>query len=320
MGGEVVDGGSTTSDSPGTAPGTPGILGARGILIVGCGYSGLALARLLHSRGIPAWGTTRSSARAEAIRAAGAEPVVWEAGAPLPDALRGRFDAVVDTAGPAWRTGEEPTEAILASLSGTPLRSFVYLSSTSVYGDCHGDIVDEDTPCAPGSPAGERRLAVERLLLARHALDGLPVSILRLPAIYGPGRDGLAGRILQGTYAVIGDGAGFGNRIHVEDLAAAALAATERATPGRVTLVTDDEPTTRAEIADSLADLLGVPRPGRIPLDEARRTMDPSVVAMFSDSKRLSNARMKRELGVTLRYPTWREGFREILAAMRDRA
>lgn len=292
------------------APDLQGVQVVQGVLIIGCGFSGLAIARLLRSRGIPALGTTRSRARAGEILAAGAEPVVWTAGEPLPATLAGRFDAVVDTAGPAWRTGEDPTEAILRSVEGHPLRRFVYLSSTAVYGDQDGGVVDEDTPCVPASPAGERRLAVERMLLRR---ADLPVTILRLPAIYGPGREGLVGRILRGTHAIIGTDGGYGNRIRVEDLATACLAAIERATSS-VYVVADDEAATRGEVADGLAELLGAPRPPRVTREEALRSMDPSVVAMFSDSKRLCNARMKRELGVTLRYPTWREGFADLVA------
>lgn len=289
---------------------TRGALDVQGVLIIGCGFSGLAIARLLRSRGIPAFGTTRSSARADEVRAAGAEPVIWTEGESLPASLAGRFDAVVDTAGPSWRTGEDPTEAVLGSLAGHSLRRFVYLSSTAVYGDRRGEIVDEDTPCAPGSPAGERRLAVERMLLRR---ADLPVTILRLPAIYGPGREGLVGRILRGTHAIIGTDGGYGNRIRVEDLATACLAAIERAA-SPVYVVADDEAATRGEVADGLADLLGVPRAPRVTREEALRSMDPSVFGMFSDSKRLCNARMKRELGVTLRYPTWREGFADLVA------
>lgn len=287
--------------------------GLHGVLIVGCGYSGRAIAAVLSARGVPCWGTTRSAAGVDGIRAAGAEPLVWWAGAPLPAEVLRRVDAVIDTAGPPWGGGEDPTAAVLASLEGAPLRSFVYLSSTSVYGDRGDEVVDEETPCEPTSPAGVRRLAVERLLLARHAAEGLPVVILRLPAIYGPGRAGLLERIRARSYAVIGDGAGLGNRIHVEDLAAAAVAAAERGPAGRVYVVCDDAPASRAEVADGLAAWLALPPPPRVPLDEARRTMDPSVVAMFSDSKRLSNARMKTELGVALRAPTWREGFASLL-------
>lgn len=288
----------------------------QGVLVVGCGYTGRFVAAELRQRGVPCWGTTRAAAGAGAIRAAGAEPLVWAAGEPLPPDVLARIDVVVDTAGPAWRTGDDPTAAVLRSLEGAAVRRFVYLGSTSVYGDRGDATVDEDTPCEPTSPAGIRRLAVERLLQER----GVPAVVLRIPAIYGPpapgggeGRDGIVGRIRAGTYHVIGDGAGLGNRIHVQDLAAAIVAAAERAQAGRAYVVCDDLPAPRAEVADTVAAWLGLPPPPRVPLEEALRTMDPSVVAMFTDSKRLSNARMKAELGVVLRFPTWREGLRALL-------
>jgi nucleoside-diphosphate-sugar epimerase len=286
----------------------------EGALIIGCGYAGLAIARRLAERGEAVYGTTRSDARMAEIRAIGALPLRYDAGrGELPKALHERVDSVVITAGPSLQTGEDPTPGLLDALAGFSLRRLVYLSSTSVYGDCEGRVVDEETPCAPASPAGERRLAIERLLLERHERDGLPAVILRLPAIYGPGRDGLAGRIRAGRFRVVGDGASFGNRIHVHDLATAAVAALENAPPGRVYVVSDDEPAPRGEVADYVADLIAAPRPPRVPVEEARATMDPSVFAMFADSKRLSNERMKRELGVELAYPTYREGFRAIL-------
>ena len=288
----------------------------KGVLIIGCGYTGLATARRLAVQGVPVWGTTRSADRAHAIRAAGAEPLLFDAGQDvLPDELRGRFDVVVDTVGPAFEREGDTTEQILGALDGFPLQRFIYLSSTSVYGDFDGAWVDEDSPCAPTAPAGVRRLAVESLLASRCAAGGLPVVILRLPAIYGPGREGLLLKIRAGRLYVVGDGSGYGNRIHVDDLADAVVSACRRAAPGTTYLVTDDEPAPRGEVADYVAGLLGLPPPPRLALEVARARLSPSVLSMYVDSKRLRNVRMKADLLPRLSLPSFREGFRSLLDA-----
>ena len=278
----------------------------RGLLIIGCGYTGCELARRAHSQGIPVWGTTRSEARVETIQGSGAEPLIFEAGkTPLPEMLREKVDTVVDTVGPPWSGEPDSTGLILEALEEFSISRFVYLSSTSVYGDCGGEWVDEDTPCTPTGPAGKRRVAVEELLQTHQ--NRLPTIIARLPGIYGPGRSVLE-RIRTGRFRMVGEEGPFSNRIHVEDLASALWALCLRGRVGETYLLTDDEPQRLRVVSQYAADLLGVDLPAPLEMEYARETIPASSLSMLTDSKRLSNKKMKRELGIALRYPTYREG------------
>jgi nucleoside-diphosphate-sugar epimerase len=287
---------------------------ARGILIVGCGYSGEEIARQARARGIPVWGTTRSDARLDAIALTGATPLRYSAGEGLPEALRTEVSAVVDCVGPPWSDAPDPTPAILADLDGYSLDKFVYLSSTSVYGDKGGAWVDEDTPCEPGTPAGVRRLDAEHLLLDRHRATGLPVVIARLPGIYGPGRS-LLDRVRSGQLRLVAGRIPYSNRIHVHDLAQGVLAAIDRGEPGRTYLLADGQPDRLDAIAALAAELVGVELPAPIPQDVAEREIPPNRLGLLTDSKRLDNTRMRAELGVALRYPTFEAGLRAVFAA-----
>jgi nucleoside-diphosphate-sugar epimerase len=282
----------------------------QGLLIIGCGYTGCVLARRACSEGIPVWGTTRTMDRVEKIRQAGAEPLVFEAGkGSLPESLREKVDTVVDTVGPPWSGEPDSTGLILEALKGFSIERFVYLSSTSVYGDCGGEWVDEDTHCQPTGPAGKRRLAAEELLYAHEAR--LPTMIARLPGIYGPGRSVLE-RLKSGRFRMVGEQGPFSNRIHVEDLATALWALCMRGIIGQTYLLTDDEPERLRIVGQYAADLLGVPLPSPLEFEVAKESIPLSSLSMLTDSKRLSNARMKRELGIQLRYPSYREGLQSL--------
>ena len=130
---------------------------------------------------------------------------------------------------------------------------------------------------------------------------------MRAPGIYGPGRS-LAHRIQRGAYRVPGKGDNYLNRIHVDDLAEVLAAAAMRGRPGAIYLATDDRPEQARVLADFCAGLLGLPPPPSVDREEAARTMGESNLAMLQGDKRLSNRRIEEELGVTLRYPTYREG------------
>jgi nucleoside-diphosphate-sugar epimerase len=284
------------------------------VLLAGCGYSALAIARALRDEAIPVFGTTRHPERFAEIEAAGATPVLYGAGGPLPHEVLAAIDTVVDSMGPPWSDEPDPTPALLASLHGAQLRAFVYLSSTAVYGDHHGALVDEDSECRPTAPAGIRRLAAESHLLREHAERGLPVRICRLPGIYGPGRS-LLDRVRQGRFRVISGQVPLSNRIHVDDIARGVLAAIHRGAPGRVYLICDGNPAPLDEVGRFASELVGVPLPPALTAETARATLDPSTLAMLSDSKRLSNRRMREELGVEPLYPSYREGLTAIFRA-----
>lgn len=299
-------------------------------MILGCGYTGKRLARLLCGEGVRVRGTTRDASRAAAISEVGAEPVILDTtDAVSLSGLAEGVDVVFDMIPPRRVEGEggsggaggpgdeerfeDDTAAIIAACAGARLDRFVYLGSTGIYGEVAGDWIDEETPVNPATPRARARQAAEEAIRAAHARDGFPAVIVRAPGIYGPGRS-LAHRIKRGAYRVPGKGDNYLNRIHVDDLAQTLVAAALRGRPGAIYLATDDQPEQARVLANFCAGLLGLPPPPSVQRSEAARTMGESNLAMLQGDKRLSNRRIKEELGVTLRYPTYREGIPASLA------
>ena len=281
------------------------------VLILGCGYTGVALAQRLAFKGEPVVGTTRTEARASIIRTRGAQPIVWDGGdvhalAPW----RGRVRAVVCSIPPEVApdgTFTDPTAALLDVFADQQLDAFVYISATSVYGDHGGDVTDEATPCAPDSPRGAARLAIERQVLAA-PLRGM---VIRPAGIYGPGRSQLH-RMATGSYRLVDGGGAYTNRVHVTDLAALIEAAINRGEPGGIYLASDLEPATQRAVADHVVATYGLPAPIAMSLAEARVRLDKNVLAMVTGSKRLDPKKTLAALGVKLRFPTYREGLADI--------
>lgn len=184
-----------------------------------------------------------------------------------------------------------------------------YFSTVGVYGDANGGWVSEETEAKPSSERGQRRLAAEQnwLKLAREA--GKNAAVFRLPGIYGPGRSAIDD-VLGGTARSIIKADQVFNRIHVDDIAAAVIASIERPHPGRVYNVTDDEPGPPQDVVNFAAGLLGHPPPPS--LDYETATLSPMARSFYSENKRVSNARMKAELGILLKYPNYRDGLRAI--------
>lgn len=198
------------------------------------------------------------------------------------------------------------------ALARARLSSIVYLSSVGVYGNYNGAWVDEDSRCRPVKDHNAYRLAAER---AWHDLGqriGVPVAILRLAGIYGPGRSALD-NVRRGTARRIAKPGQVFNRIHVSDVAQAVEAAFERRADG-IFNVADDEPTPAGDPIVFAANLLGIAPPPEIPFAEALATMSEFAASFYTDVKRVRNGKLKSMLGVTLKYPTYREG----LAALYD--
>ena len=279
------------------------------LLSFGHGYTARALARRLLAKGWRVIGTTRSETRAEAIRATGAEVVIWplfKAG-PLLDLAT----HILVSAGP--EAGDDPVLMHCAGALGARTDQFDwigYLSTTGVYGDRGGGWVDETSACTPATERGEWRLAAEREWLAYHRETGRPVHIFRLAGIYGPGRGPLA-KLRAGTARRIVKPGQVFSRIHVEDIATVLEASIERPHPGAIYNVCDDEAAPPEEVIAHAADLLGLPEPPLEPFDQAEMT--PMARSFYAESKRVSNARIKSELGVELAYPTYREGLAALL-------
>ncbi|MBB5221157.1 nucleoside-diphosphate-sugar epimerase [Amaricoccus macauensis] len=274
------------------------------ILMLGHGYSAAALAARLADWHV--LGTTRSEARAEDMRAAGVEPVDWADAAAVDRAIGAARALLVslppDAEGdPVLRRHGEALLAARPDWVG-------YLSTTGVYGDRAGGWVDETGALAPAGERGRRRVAAE----AGWAATGLPVHHFRLAGIYGPGRSVLD-KLRAGTaQRVVREGQVF-SRIHVGDLAATLAASLARPAPGRAYNVADDEPAPPGDVVAFGAGLLGLPVPPEVPFESAG--LSPMAASFWAESKRVSNRRIREELGVTLACPDYRAGLRAVLAA-----
>ena len=274
------------------------------LLAVGHGYSARALAGRLLARGWRVIGTTRGADKAAAVRATGAEAAIWP-GADLA-ALFARADHLLLSAAP-----DEGGDPVLRALGGRipPNRiAWVgYLSTTGVYGDRGGGWVDETSPCTPSTRRGRLRLEAERAW----AETGLPLHVFRLAGIYGPGRGPFA-KLRNGTARRIVKKNQVFSRIHVADIARALEASIARPDPGAIYNVCDDEPAPPQDVVDHAAGLLGLPPPETVDFDAA--DMSPTARSFYAESKRVSNRRMREELGVAPRYPTYREGLAALAA------
>jgi len=200
-----------------------------------------------------------------------------------------------------------------ALMQAPHLRSVVYLSTVGVYGDHGGAWVDESTPCAPDLGRGRERLAAERAWQEFGARRDIAVAILRLAGIYGPGRSALD-QIASGTARRIFKPGQIFNRIHVDDIIQAIDAAFSRRASG-IFNIADDEPTPPGDPIVFAAKLLDREPPPEIPFDQAAPSMSPLALSFWQDCRRVRNDKLKRELGVVLRYPTYREGLRALFVA-----
>lgn len=289
----------------------------RHLFCFGLGYSAVVLGRKLLAEGWRVTGTTRSAERAEAVRQEGFAVHIFDNSAPSA-AMRAALAAArhVLVSVPPGGDGDPVLAACNESLE-PPAKHWAwlgYLSTTGVYGDRGGDWVDETTPLAPQSERASRRVAAEEAWRNFAARTQAPLHIFRLPGIYGPGRSPIEA-LRAGTARRIDRPGQVFSRIHVEDLAAALTASMAQPAPGAIYNLCDDEPAPQHEVVAYAARLLGMAAPPLEPFDAAARTMSPMAQSFYAESKRVRNARMKRGLAFTLRYPTYREGLKAILAA-----
>lgn len=282
------------------------------LLSIGHGYCGAALARRLLPKGWRVIGTTRQQDRIGAMAATGVEPVAW----PLaePKATLRRATHLLCSVGPG--DGSDPVlDAIGTAIAGAgpALRWIGYLSTTGVYGDHAGGWVDEETQTRPVTQRSRARLKAEARWLALGRAYDIPVHVFRLGGIYGPGRSPFE-RLRAGTRAIVKPGQVF-SRIHVDDIAAVLDASMAMPRAGRIYNVVDDEPTAPETVLHHAADLIGVPRAAEVPFEDEAPHMNPLAREFYGESRRVRNTRIREELGVTLAYPTYREGLAAILAA-----
>jgi nucleoside-diphosphate-sugar epimerase len=268
------------------------------LLCFGFGFSARALAPRLMLEGWTISATSRDDTGQRLIAASGAGALPFPA---PPHAFDGVTHILISA--PPGEAGDPVLAAHGAELARRA-RQFAwvgYLSTTGVYGDRGGDVVDEDSPLAPTTDRGRRRLAAERSWLAL----GLPLHIFRLAGIYGPGRNQLVSMLDGSTRRVVKPGQIF-SRIHVEDIVGVLLASIAKPNPGRAYNVCDDEPCPPQDVVAFAAKLLDRPVPPEIAFDKA--DLSPMARSFYAESKRVSNRRIKEELGYRLIYPTYRDG------------
>lgn len=278
------------------------------LLIVGCGD----VARRALPACLARWRVAALVRAADdALAARGVEQISGDLDHPASLAALGRgFSRVLHLAPPPESGGGDPRSASLVdalSARGMLPERFVYISTSGVYGDCGGERVDETRAVNPMNARAQRRVDAERLLLDWGARTGVGVSVLRVPGIYASDRLPVE-RLRRGTPVLAREDDVYTNHIHADDLAAICVAALERAEPGCVYNASDDSELRMGDWFDLVADRFGLPRPPRVARAEAARVIPPPLLSFMSESRRLVNARMKRRLGVALRYPTVFEG------------
>ena len=281
------------------------------ILIFGAGYSGQAFARALPA-GTAVAGTTRSPEKFAALRAAGIAPLLFD-GAATPEiraALRQATHAVVSIA--PDEAGDPALDVVAAGLAeGLPALQWIgYLSTVGVYGDHGGGWVDETSACRPVSARSRRRLEAERRWLDVGRRAGVPVAVLRLSGIYGPGRNALV-NLRDGTARRLVKPGQVFNRIHRDDIAGALLHLADRRLGG-VFNVTDDLPAPPQDVVAYAAALTGIEPPPEIPFETAQ--LSPMARSFYGENKRVSNAALK-QAGYAFRFPDYRAAFDALWAA-----
>jgi nucleoside-diphosphate-sugar epimerase len=264
------------------------------------------------------WGTVRDQNRAAGLNVQGKGNMRALAfdGTSVSDDLQeamAQAEAILVSIPPDERG--DPALAVCGSLlaGSRQIRTIVYLSTIGVYGNYDGAWIDENSDCRPSEERSRRRLAAEHGWQSLSARSGLPVAILRLAGIYGPGRNALK-NLQQGTAKRIVKTGQVFNRIHVADIAQAIDAAFDRRADG-IFNITDDEPSPPGDPIVYAAKLLGLEPPPEISFDQARSSMSEMAASFYLDAKRVSNVKLKTVLGVKLRYPTYREGLSALMDA-----
>jgi nucleoside-diphosphate-sugar epimerase len=280
------------------------------LLIIGCGDVGMRLLPLLRDR-FRVFALTSQAVRVKELRAAGAIPIVADLDQPASLArLAGLSSLVVHLAPPQGDGSYDKRTRNLSAI--LPERAtLVYISTSGVYGDCGGELVDETRQVNPQNARAKRRVDAEQTLRAWARRSHSRLSILRVPGIYA--NDRLPVERLQNRMpALLPEQDMFTNHIHADDLARIIVCALFRASACRVYHTVDDSGLRMGEYFDLVADAFQLPRAPRLPLAELQKQVSPMMMSFMSESRRLSNVRMKLELGVRLRYATVSDALRLI--------
>lgn len=288
------------------------------ILIAGCGYVGQRLASRLRER-YEVTALVRSAESAALLKSSGLPAIALDfdrvrAGAAVPERLD--QEAIVYlTPPPAMGESDLRLDRFL-QLATVPPKTFVYISTTGVYGDTAGGIVDESSPLQPRTDRARRRISAEEMTRVWCSERRVRRVVLRVPGIYGPQR--LPLERLRRREAVVSErDAGVSNRIHVDDLVEACVQAIVNPEARGVYNVTDGMPLSSTTFLNRVATLAGFPCPPQVPMEEAQLTFSPDRLSFLNESRRVSNARMLKHLRVKLRYADVDEGIRASLEAQK---
>jgi nucleoside-diphosphate-sugar epimerase len=284
------------------------------VLIVGCGDIGVRVARLVQQDARSVCGLARKEAGAERLRAFGVNPVMGNLDDPASLTALPVAGKLVFYFAPPPGGGPFDTRMRNFCQAVDPERlpaRVVYMSTSGVYGDCGGEWVTEETPVNPQTSRAQRRLDAENTLLEWGQNHAVPVAILRVTGIYGPGRLPLA-RIQQGHPVLREEESPPTNRIHADDLAMICLLAAEKAAHGDIFNVSDGHPGTMTGYFNAISDLLGLPRLPQVNMEEAKRVMNPMMLSYLTETRRMDNRKLIEQLGVTLKYPDLDSGLKNI--------
>jgi nucleoside-diphosphate-sugar epimerase len=277
------------------------------LLIVGCGAIGRRVASLALAHGTEVCTLNRGDVALSGTKH-------YTANLDLPDTLTGlptRGAGVIYLAPPPGGGNEDTRVRAFCDAipAGAEPEKLVYISTSGVYGECGGGVVDEETEPNPQTSRGKRRLHAERLFLAWGKERGVPVVILRVTAIYAADR--LPFSQLQSGQPVLREQeCRPTNRIHADDLSRICLAALERGKDGDIFNVSDGSPGTMTAYFNAAADRLGLPRPAQVTMEEARQVMTPLMISYFSESRVVDNSKMLAQLGIKLLYPDLAAGLK----------
>ena len=271
------------------------------LLIIGCGDVGLRLLPLVRER-FRVFAVTSNPQRCAQLRTAGAIPLIADLDQPASlRRLRGLAQHVVHLAPPQAAGLLDCRTRNLSAILPDGAR-MVYVSTTGVYGDCGGALIDETRAVKPHNARARRRVDAEQVLRGWAVRAGATLAILRVPGIYARDRLPLA-RLEQGTPALVAQDDVFTNHIHADDLARIVALALYRGLPGRIYNAVDDTQLKMADYFDTVADAFAMPRPPRVARSQLAASVTPMLLSFMSESRRMSNSRIKYELGIRLRYP-----------------
>jgi len=275
------------------------------VLLIGCGDVAMRTAELLRGK-VRLYGLTRRQEDVPKLRQHGVVPILGDLDRRGSlERLRAAPFAVLHFAPPPGEGRDDlRTARLIAALTKARIipQRFVYISTSGVYGDCAGDRVSEARPRRGRTPRARRRIAAEDRLRRWARRYGVNLAILRAPGIYAETRLPLE-RLKQGTPVLRAEEDVFTNHIHADDLARATVVAAFRGRPNRAYNVSDDAELRMGEWFDVVADAFHMSRPPRVTREEAEARVAPLQLSFMSESRRLSNARMKRELRLRLKYP-----------------